>query len=399
MRRIAPAGLLLAIAAASAVAQSVAGAPGQAPAGAAAPAALAKHIEDLQNVDWEVRVKALEAIAALGPAAASAVPALKEAVADGTTMVRCIACNALGAIGAGARPAMAALREALEDEILDVRYDAWAAIGKIDPPPAGTAKQLAVDLAAKRLGDRWQAARRLEELGPKAGDVLPELIKAVNDVDWGVCIAAIDAIGAVGAAAKDAVEPVALAAEYHKIDVQYRRVRIRSRAAVALGRIGPAAIPALLKLMDHPTSAPRIAAVEAMNAMDANAAPCVDVLAKALEDYEIRVRAVAAESLPKLGATGAASLAKAAAHEHGYVRKLAAEAMGRVGRDAAEAVVPALTKLLADESEEVRCIAAMSLGRHGPAAKPALPALEKLSTDPTAWVASAARKAIAQTQK
>ena len=55
-------------------------------------------------------------------------------------------------------------------------------------------------------------------------------------------------------------------------------------------------------------------------------------------------------------------------------------ALGKIGPEAKDAV-PALTELLNDKNENVRSAAAIALGGIGPAAKSAVPALTKLLKD------------------
>jgi len=57
-----------------------------------------------------------------------------------------------------------------------------------------------------------------------------------------------------------------------------------------------------------------------------------------------------------------------------YVRAVAADSLGRIGPEAA-AAIPALQDLLRDEQAPVRAAAATALGRMGPSAKEAVSAL------------------------
>lgn len=69
-----------------------------------------------------------------------------------------------------------------------------------------------------------------------------------------------------------------------------------------------------------------------------------------------------------------------------------AKTLGRIGPAAAPAV-PALTTLLGRKAMWPRYAAVEALGRVGPAAAPALPAVLKLTKDPDGEVAAAAREA------
>ncbi len=121
---------------------------------------------------------------------------------------------------------------------------------------------------------------------------------------------------------------------------------VRSRAAIALGHIGPAA--------------------EA-------AAPA---LIAALKDDDRFVRSSAASALGRIGPAAEAvpALIEALRDDDGYVRSSAADALGIVG-PAAEAAVPVLIEALKDDNSWFRNSAASALGRIGPAAEAAVPAL------------------------
>lgn len=85
-------------------------------------------------------------------------------------------------------------------------------------------------------GVRVNAVCDLAKLGPQSKNAVPALIDALDDKDWVVRVAAITALGEIGSDACEAVPALIEALE--KEDVC-------ASAAIALGRIGPAAKPAL----------------------------------------------------------------------------------------------------------------------------------------------------------
>ena len=92
----------------------------------------------------EYRIRAAYALASFGPAAQSAIPALRDALRDETPTVRYAAAWALGEMGPVAKSALPALEELLDDDVGDVRWSAKKAIKKIRdsglgrvPAPAG----------------------------------------------------------------------------------------------------------------------------------------------------------------------------------------------------------------------------------------------------------------------
>ncbi len=73
------------------------------------------------------------------------------------------------------------------------------------------------------------------------------------------------------------------------------------------------------------------------------------------------------------------------------MRRIAAFALGKIGPAAKEAV-PALIAALKDEDKDVRVYAASALGHIGPAAKEAVPALEAAARDGVRGAESALKK-------
>jgi HEAT repeat protein len=82
----------------------------------------------------------------------------------------------------------------------------------------------------------------------------------------------------------------------------------------------------------------------------------------------------AADALGRMGPAAVPALIQALQNPDVSVRRKAVEVLGRVGPDAKDAV-PELVKLLDDPDEDVRKSAARTLGRIGPPAQDAVPAL------------------------
>ncbi|HYG74908.1 MAG TPA: HEAT repeat domain-containing protein [Planctomycetota bacterium] len=95
---------------------------------------------------------------------------------------------------------------------------------------------LIYDLKNGDCSRRVAAICALAELGKEAADAVPHLIEAVEDSDWVVRVAAVTALGELGSAARPAVPALIEAIEKDDICVS---------AAIALGRIGPAASAAI----------------------------------------------------------------------------------------------------------------------------------------------------------
>ena len=182
-------------------------------------------------------------------------------------------------------------------------------------------------------------------------------------------------------------------------------------------RIGPAALPLLVELLqDERVSMRRDAAdvlidlpphtgtiqlalrraltdgdaqvagdaARALGALGPSASPSVDALVKTLSHEDAYVRVYAAEALASIGPKAAAAtreLARAVDDPEPGVRFAACEALAGIG-PAAESAVPQLIKALEDDYLYVRIFAAGALGNIGPKAAAALEALKESAHDP-----------------
>jgi HEAT repeat protein len=188
-------------------------------------------ITQLKSRDVEARRKAATALAEAGSEAQPAIPALITALKDQDLYVRRFAAQALGKIGPDAKSAVPALSKALKDDKKQVAEAAAEALGKI----------------------------RISATGP--------LADAVKDKgnETAVRRKAIEALGAMGSAAKSAVPVLTDALKDREIQIE---------AATALGDIGPgakAAVPALTeasKLKGGKNKAFRKAASDALKKIE-----------------------------------------------------------------------------------------------------------------------------------
>lgn len=151
------------------------------------------YIRDLSHPDYQVRWKALEALAKLGPQAAPAVPTLITRLEDESDRYRAI--SVLGAIGpVAAPPAVPALLKRLaytlsvENKLY--RDESTEAIGIIETlANIGPAAKNAVPLLRQALKDkvsviRYFAAHALGEMGPEARVATPDLETLLNDHEY-----------------------------------------------------------------------------------------------------------------------------------------------------------------------------------------------------------------------
>jgi HEAT repeat protein len=203
---------------------------------------------------------------------------------------------------------------------------------------------------------RWKAAEILSRIGPEAHGAALALVGKLDDPDPFVRKVAAEALGKI----KDA-RPEVLTAMVAKLSTDERDLVIGP-----LSRFGAAAEPATRALIaivknDSLGDRTRWEAIQTLGEIGPGARDAIPALIDALKDRDDDVREHAAESLGDIGAIEA---------------------------------VPQLTMALADESPEVRRDAVRSLGQLGPAAKPALAAIEKLLGDKNENVRGAAKSAL-----
>jgi HEAT repeat protein len=201
---------------------------------------------------------------------------------------------------------------------------------------------------------RSGCAKALGFMGPAASEAVPALQKALHDADPDVRMAASESLGRIGH--KSASERTAMLEK----SASGSDKSLKRRAIRELGQIGPSAKSAnaiLRAALDDPEPGIRLDAANSLWRTDRDAEHVVPVLAELLEvpteyRYRVNVPATAAYYLGKMG-------------------------------PAAEAAVPALTNALEHPQESVRTRVADALGHIGPAAKPAVPALIDMIKTPS----------------
>ncbi|MEG4318441.1 MULTISPECIES: HEAT repeat domain-containing protein [unclassified Microcoleus] len=120
-----------------------------------------------------------------------------------------------------------------------------------------------------------------------------------------------------------------------------------------------AAIPGLLKLVEHSNSDVRRKVPYALGKIGSEAA--VEGLLKLVEYSDLYVRKKVADALAKIGFEAAIpGLFKRVENSEWYVRKKVADALGKIG---SEAAIPGLLKLLEDADSDVRNMVVDALGK------------------------------------
>jgi HEAT repeat protein len=172
-------------------------------------------------------------------------------------------------------------------------------------------------------------------------------------------------------------------------DLIGQNLELRRTAAYELGRIGAletdAAVPALIDALNDEDGGVRLVAAKALENIGPAAAAAIPALTAWLSGENRDEARVAAYALGGIGAGSAVpALAACLLQERsGTIDGLdfedpsyaAAYALGRIGSPGANAAVPALITILTSERVNLHFRAATALGKIGPAAVAAVPAL------------------------
>jgi HEAT repeat protein len=360
----------------------------------------------------------------IGPAAAEAVPALAHELTGEHAHVRQAAAEALGQIGPAAEPAVPGLIQLLTDRLPASRQAAAVALARV-----GRADPAAIPPLIQLLPDRSDEVREaavgaLAGFGPDAVAPLIELLQAldsksmeewlrvrVQHLDWSCRAAArLEQGGSVAIGPRANFEEIrrepikALRSATwcfgHAVADQLRLETAREAAVRVLAQLGPDAAPAVGVLADALTDKSRrtrLAAVRALGQVGPAARPALPGLVRALAEGD-PVRKAATEALARIDPNWATSPELDAA-----IAGLAADLKraGDSGQGAADALVvigpasvPALIRGLASDDRIEREAAANTLGRLGPAARDAVPALRGTLQDQHGWVRDAAARAL-----
>lgn len=215
--------------------------------------------------DREVRLAAVRRAGELGPIAAPLTPKLAELVRDRARQLEgCAALEALAALGPAAKESAPVLRAvALEKPWRNDPIGEQAAIALLKVAPESPEAMDLADrlLKTKHLAEVLQVAPQLAEPGKLA----VQIVALAAGRDDATAALAFEALRRIGPRASDAIPVLA-----QWLDGADNTRRIA--AAFALGAIGPAAkeaaCPRLGRMIDNPDAAVRRAAAEALVAID-----------------------------------------------------------------------------------------------------------------------------------
>jgi HEAT repeat protein len=206
------------------------------------------------------------------------------------------------------------------------------------------------DLRARRMWRRAAAAYRLGDMADP--EVAPALFAALDDGSRQVRAACARSLGRLGIV--DAALPLVEAFVSRRVP--------SGVAGQALVELGPAAVPELRRIAEHPEPQIRAAAVTLIGLVgDSREAP---LAVSALEDPSADVRRAAAETLSRIGGAAAEPPLRAALSDRlHFVRAAAAAALGALHSDAA---LPQLLEIARTDEFRPARAAAQAVARIAP---------------------------------
>jgi HEAT repeat protein len=311
----------------------------------------------LQDTNPECRRFAVDTIGGLGPEAATAVPALTAALSDMDSSVRAAVALVLGKIGPPTASTISALDQALQDKDSAVRKNAVIALGRLSSEnvakdsaknsgknSAENSTEGAAASLIRALNDEdadvfATAAAELSVKGRLSGKDVPNLLEALRAPKPRTRAFAATALGRVGPDSRQAIE--VLGSLLHDSDVQVRResakalARSRSKAWISLA--------ALNQALDDPDPAVQEPVIEALGHIGVLARAAIPKLVKARKNPKLHD--AANQALIQVAKADVGPLIKALKNADGIQERLELiDLLGKIGPDAEEAI-PALSDL------------------------------------------------------
>ncbi|MGA2066615.1 MAG: HEAT repeat domain-containing protein [Thermoguttaceae bacterium] len=308
-----------------------------------------------RSADSAVKANAVLGLAAVGPDAAPALPALFTALRDDSSKTRKNALAAIGAVGLDDPKFADQLVQALKAERdPGVAYEAGKALRGLEPAT--------IPVLVRFLGDRSipEDLRRdlfaaLAAMRPDAGPAVQELVKAVRDRDDKIRRSALEAL-----AHCDPGVPGTAEALVSLVDNQDQHVFWEvCNTAVKFGPQLRPAVPKLIKFIrDNPRSSGAFKAAEALGWIGVGSKEVVEALRMAA----VHEPEAASIALWRVGERDKAMLARVIEKFNRSPSKWLALELGTLGA-AAKSAQPALERLLGDGESYNRIAAALALWR------------------------------------
>jgi HEAT repeat protein len=350
--------------------------------------------EGLGSLDTVVRAQTAQALGAIGASAEEAAPALVEAIDDENDRVRAEAVQALGKIGqVAAEAAVPGLIGALDDKDAAVGALAAEALGRMGESADEAIPALVDSLSHLNPQVRLNAAEALGKLGPASAAARASLERATSDEDGGVRCQAILALGKIGIGEPSSITFVL--AGFADDDPLVRAAAVTTSGLWNVQ--DDAVLKGLNALLDDPNDQVKIEVTLVLPKLAGSTPEVIEGLSRQLlKDDSAAIQASAALALGKLGRAAVEAgepLLRVSQTAAASVRENAMRAIAMIQPpEAAEAFAAGLK----DASADVRVLASAGLLSGLTIPNAAVPALIEALRDPEIRVRSNAASAIAR---
>jgi len=233
------------------------------------------------------RVRSVDMLGGVGPAAKVAIPTLMKLLSDPDVSLRHASSGALARMTPDSLPVLSA---ALKDPKSEIRLAAIDALALAGAQAAPAIPALIDAWKESDQGVRLRVGDLLQKFEGAAGESAPAMVASLSDPDRDIRLKACEVLGRCGGAGRAAGVPVLT----QMLIVPDKD--LVARAAWVLGQIGPEAKPAVVSLteaMKHTERDVRLNAIEALDRVvgDPKALAPIALAALADADREVRVRA------------------------------------------------------------------------------------------------------------
>ena len=353
-------------------------------AGPEAKSSVPIFIEMLKDQKRSVRYSAAVMLGKIGQAAQQAVPELINLLRSKDLADQHAAVLGLTGIGREAKTAIPLLIAILKDGSAsrDVREHTPQAIAKIGP--AKTVVPMLLELLEGNESDevRRLSAYALGKFGPEAKAAIPTLMKLFKTYDGHAIFDGGQTDPVYTAIAIQEIEPAETAIPVFIQSLSNPDPYVQNITVQVLKWIGAPAVPSMMELLKSGNWTVRLAAIEILGTIGAEAKTAVPSLTLMLQARSSRIRSYAATALGDIGLEAKTAIpALMELLRDPKVQLNAIYALGQIGSDA-HVVVPALMELLRDPKVSVRQAATEALGEIGPQAKAAIPLLTQIIKNP-----------------
>ncbi|WP_406698648.1 HEAT repeat domain-containing protein [Singulisphaera sp. Ch08] len=353
---------------------------------------LATLLDLLRSSDFSLSSQAGDLLAQLGPLANAAIPELTEMLKDENPSFRSQAARVLSRLGpAGTKAAASPLVQMLGEDDANSRNQAIGMIQSLSGADLSPAVPFLIEMiGTSDQNAQSQAAQALGQIGPASKAAIPALREMLENAQSVYRLQAAQAIVRITPGQDEPFLLDILVGLLHD-----SQAYVRLQAANTLIQMGPAGfkrgLPSLLEMLQSSQPSSYYPSLQSLGQLrGAEAKQVVPTLIALLDYPDATLRNQAANTLGQIGAEAkpaipalAAQLAKTSDPSFGPTL---ARTLGLLGSES----VPALTAALKTTTGTTQILVIHTLGRIGPAAGPAAPALIDLLGNDDASLRAAA---------